>query len=85
MALLGCLAAAIRWSGGFFIPAMQPFQQRVIDEKAELDAKLEKLAAFRETPTCEALDYPERADLAIQQDAMTSYSLALGRRIARFA
>lgn len=63
---------------------MEPYQQRVIDEKAELDAKLQKLAAFRQTPACEALDWTERADLAIQQDAMTSYSLALGRRIGRF-
>lgn len=63
---------------------MEPYQQRVIDEKAELDARLLKLAAFRETPACEALDWVERADLAIQQDAMSSYSLALARRIGRF-
>lgn len=37
-----------------------PHQQRVIDEKAELDAKLGKLVPFLSSDTCHSLPFGER-------------------------
>lgn len=64
---------------------MQPHQQRVVDEKAELDAKIEKLTAFARTPIFAGLDSAERDRLSRQAAAMTSYSCILHDRIAAFA
>ncbi len=63
---------------------MQPHQQRVIDEKSELDAKREKLTAFTFTDTFEALPADERSRLNRQHSVMTEYSAILGERIAAF-
>ncbi len=60
------------------------YQQRVIDEKTELDAKRERLEAFFKTQTYQALDYPARALLHRQLEAMTEYSKILGERIDSF-
>lgn len=62
----------------------QPHQQRVIDEKAELDDRRSKLAAFLYTGTFEALDAAERERLEKQLRLMTSYSDVLGERIEAF-
>lgn len=61
------------------------FQQRVRDEKAELDGKLTRLLAFRAGETFKALPLDEQTRLTMQSDAMTSYSLVLGDRIAAFS
>ena len=65
--------------------AMQPHQQRVVDEKAELDERLAKLMTFTCTPTFAALDEDERNRLARQADTMATYSEILGERIYAFA
>jgi hypothetical protein len=64
---------------------MQPHQQRVVDEKAELDERLEKLVAFSKTPVFAGLDSAERNRLSKQAEAMTMYSHILFDRIAAFA
>ena len=65
-------------------PMLQPHQQRVVDEKAELDAKLTKLIAFQSTETFESLDEAERDRMRRQSDAMIDYSNVLAERIAAF-
>ena len=61
-----------------------PHQLRVIDEKKDLDAKLEKLRAFFWSPPCLALHIDERFLLGEQLKAMESYSRILDRRIQFF-
>lgn len=63
-----------------------PHQQRVVDEKRELDDKLCKLSAFISTNKFESIvqDEQERIRLACQEDAMQEYSRILGLRIANF-
>jgi hypothetical protein len=64
---------------------MAPHEQRVVDEKRELDEKLEKLTAFvRSSPNFKRLDGFDRSLLTQQRDAMLRYSVILGERIARF-
>jgi len=61
-----------------------PHQQRVVDEKAELDTKLEKLIPFLSSDTCHSLPFDERSRLKRQADVMAEYSTILGERIASF-
>lgn len=63
---------------------LKPHQQRVVDEKAELDERLQKLDAFTRTPAFERLDEPERGRLIEQAGLMVRYSKILGTRIAAF-
>ena len=64
---------------------MQPHQQRVVDEKTELDGKLDRLKAFIETnPTFQTLDGDEKGRLNRQFDVMAEYSSILGQRIEAF-
>lgn len=63
---------------------MQPHQQRVIEEKAELDERLSKLKAFAGTETFASLSEAERARLNCQGLFMAGYSAVLGERIAAF-
>lgn len=63
---------------------MQPHQQRVIDEKAELDEKLEKLKSFFTTDIFAGLDTDEMERLQRQADHMEAYSGVLGERIEAF-
>lgn len=60
------------------------YQQRVIDEKAELDARLEKLAAFQASDAFAALALISQEHLEAQLVAMTDYSDALNERIELF-
>lgn len=65
---------------------MQPHQQRVVDEKKELDDKLDKLKAFiDENPIFKGLHADERVRLCRQFDVMAEYSSILSQRIAAFA
>lgn len=66
------------------IPGLLPHQQRVVDEKLELDEKLTKLGAFFDTPMFAGLDEDEKSRLERQEEAMTKYSVILGERIAAF-
>lgn len=63
---------------------LQPHQQRVVDEKVELDERMRKLDAFMGTPTYFALHLDERMRLGRQMRLMNSLSLVLGDRIAAF-
>jgi hypothetical protein len=64
--------------------ALQPHQQRVVDELAELEDKRTKLKAFFDTPICAGLAEDEQWRLARQHDAMEAYGVILGERIAAF-
>ena len=63
---------------------MQAHQQRVVDEKTELDGKIAKLVAFYDTPIYAGLDEAERVRLSRQGQVMSDYSDILGQRIAAF-
>lgn len=63
---------------------MQEFQQRVIDEKADLDEKLDKLCLFSNSRTFASLPIIEQERLNCQRHAMCMYSSILGARIAAF-
>ena len=63
---------------------MQPHEQRVMDEKAELDARLERLRAFMAGQTFRSIDNLQRDLMARQAAYMSAYSQTLGERIATF-
>ena len=64
---------------------MQPHQQRVVDEKSELDEKATKLSDFiGNNPMFEKLDPEEQERMKVQNDLMWQYSEVLGQRIAAF-
>lgn len=63
---------------------LQPHQQRVVDEKAELDEKMDKLTAFMDTPIFSHLPVPEQERLAQQLMHMGNYTATLHERIAAF-
>lgn len=61
-----------------------PHQQRVVDEKRELDEKREKLGVFKNTDFFASLPWQEQERLNTQAHIMTMYSAVLGERIAAF-
>lgn len=64
---------------------MKPHQQRVVDEKTELDNKLEKLNDFvQRNPLFLSLPIEEQERLKQQSFVMAQYSSILGERIAAF-
>lgn len=63
---------------------LQPHQQRVVEEKRELDEKIAKLDAFFLTPTFKNLPTAERGRLFRQKPWMLGYSKILGERIEAF-
>lgn len=63
---------------------LQPHQQRVVEEKAELDEKIPPLLAFFKTDVCLNLPMAERCRLMRQASLMREYSKVLGDRIAAF-
>jgi hypothetical protein len=64
---------------------MQPHQQRVVEEKKELDGKLDRLIAFIDAnPAFGVLYGDERKRLNLQVQVMTEYSSILSQRIAAF-
>lgn len=64
---------------------MQPYQQRVVDEKRELDERREKLGAFKNSAIFPTLPWQEQERLNTQAHIMTMYSAVLGERIAAFS
>jgi len=72
------------FDGDFLELIMAPHQQRVVDEKTELDAKLEKLDTFGRTELYQTLPADEQGRLNRQHSVMEEYSRILGERIAAF-
>lgn len=64
--------------------AMQPHQQRVADERAELIDKLTKLGNFFSMPIFAGLPADEQERLRSQHTAMQTYAEILGARILAF-
>ncbi len=64
---------------------MAPHQERVVEEKAQLDDRLAKLKAFCLTPIFDQLPSEEKSRLTEQEMHMRNYSDVLGRRIAAFS
>ena len=63
---------------------MQPHEQRVLDEKAELDARLERLRTFMASHVFKSLDNLQRDLMSRQASYMAAYSPTLAERIATF-
>ena len=63
---------------------IQPHQQRVIDERAELDGCIAKLAAFVESPVFLSVRHDKQQRLKGQLDVMRIYSETLAARIRAF-
>lgn len=63
---------------------LQPWQQRVVDEKVELDKKREALLKFIRSGEYEKLDVRTRELMQEQWEAMTWYSVILSSRILHF-
>lgn len=66
---------------------MQPHQQRVVDEKADLDGRIPKLREFingASRPTFLQLPHDEQRRMLRQLDLMRELSDVLGERIAAF-
>ena len=64
--------------------ALPPHQQRVIDERADLVGKLDKLHIFLETELFLSLDPAEQSRLHTQHEAMAIYADVLAERIVAF-
>ncbi len=60
------------------------YQQRVIDERADLCRKLEKLDAFMAGPVYEGLPLNEKNRLTVQRGFMIGYAEVLRQRIEDF-
>ena len=63
---------------------MKPYQQRVVNERTELEEKLTKLNVFIADGVFEGLPEEERLRLARQAVAMKDYLDVLNERIAAF-
>ncbi len=63
---------------------MKEYQQRVIEEKEQLDYKIQKLDEFFLTAIYQALPFEEQDRMRRQIFLMRGYSSVLGERIAAF-
>lgn len=63
---------------------LQPHQQRVVDERVELNFKLDKLTEFLKGDVFRGLSEGERERLTRQHGIMSDYSGVLAERIAHF-
>ena len=66
------------------IDQIKPYQQRVIQERNELDWRLGNLVAFFASVRFALLPEEDRKLLKRQADVMAEYSRILTRRIERF-
>lgn len=64
---------------------LQPHEQRVVDEKAQLDERLGKLFAFFQTEKFAGLSEAERSRLRNQARFMDGYAAVLEERISAFS
>jgi hypothetical protein len=65
-------------------PVRPAYQQRVIDEKTELDERIGKLCAFLKSDAYRALPDTDRFLLDRQLSHMRDYAHILFMRVARF-
>jgi hypothetical protein len=80
-----CEAVAKKLSGAKVTKEYAPHQQRVVDEKAELDKKIEALSKFiNSSPVFKSLPHDEQGRMEYQLLIMAEYSSILGERIAAF-
>jgi len=63
---------------------MSPYQNRVVAEKKELDAKIDKLGVFINSGKMQGVSGQERLLLNRQASDMANYSATLGKRISFF-
>lgn len=63
---------------------MQPHQERVVEERLQLDIKVAALLAFFTTKLWDSLPEDEKDRLQRQLKCMQEYSGILGERIANF-
>jgi len=63
---------------------MQDFQQRVVEEKHDLDGKIERLRAFIGSSTFRSLEVEDAWLIVAQLKWMEGYTLVLGRRIVKW-
>lgn len=63
---------------------MKEYQQRVVEEKKELEGKLSRLLAFLSGNAVKELPLRERILLELQASVMEQYSSILAKRIADF-
>lgn len=63
---------------------LKPHQQRVVEEKNELDARLSRLNEFIKGPFFETVADDEASRLRRQHALMAQLSTVLGERIAAF-
>jgi hypothetical protein len=61
---------------------MEPYQERVVEEKAQLDDRLSRLRPFLESEIFKTLSSREQYLLQHQETLMNSLSLTLDARIA---
>ncbi len=65
--------------------SLPPHQQRVLDEKQDLDIRITKLDEFiQRNALFRQLDSEEQARMRRQLDVMREYAVILGERIASF-
>lgn len=60
---------------------MSPWQERVIAEKAELDARIMTLHLFMSSPVFDTIDGKQQDLMHQQRELMTRYSEVLARRL----
>lgn len=63
---------------------MEPYQERVVAEKAELDERINKLCEFLASNMFNKMPMKERNLLIQQHQAMLVYSFVLRERIIAF-
>ena len=63
---------------------MKDYQQRVVDERAELAAKHDRLIGFSQGDVFHALPAEEQVLLSWQSSVMAAYLSVLARRISLF-
>ena len=64
--------------------ALEPYQQRVVEEREALDVKIEALKKFFGTDTFLKITANKQVLFRKQLAAMTEYSMILGARISDF-
>lgn len=83
-AAYGAAGAKIANRGGSQLSGRPPHQQRVVDERTDLDDKLSKLNGFFLAPLFSTLPAAEQGRMRTQAVAMRTYSEILTERIAAF-